>query len=182
MTQSSQQLPQSEQSQLDRLALVANAFEPYTVNGPPPASTTTSPNPPLSSADDHGEQSGSHGTLMLSKGGRSKYLGPTAGSEWLKDVGNLPSIQHIELMRFSLRRKTLPKPPSSLVLPLLRHRRISTDRNQAPRHWEVLSPLPSHSTPSPPGSELASCCRSYPHEKKRGPWSNHTIDIVHGSE
>ncbi|KAL4764891.1 Zn(II)2Cys6 transcription factor [Aspergillus foveolatus] len=30
--------------------------------------------------------SGSHGTLMLGKGGRSKYLGPTAGSEWLKDT------------------------------------------------------------------------------------------------
>lgn len=29
----------------------------------------------------------SHGTLMLSKEGRAKYLGPTAGSEWLKDVG-----------------------------------------------------------------------------------------------
>ena len=29
----------------------------------------------------------SHGTLMLDKEGRSKYLGPTAGSEWLKDVG-----------------------------------------------------------------------------------------------
>ena len=28
----------------------------------------------------------SHGTLMLDKEGRSKYLGPTAGSEWLKDV------------------------------------------------------------------------------------------------
>ena len=38
---------------------------------------------------DHGEQNGSHGTLMLSKGGRSKYLGPTAGSEWLKDVSCL---------------------------------------------------------------------------------------------
>lgn len=33
-----------------------------------------------------GEQSGSYGTLMLGKGGRSKYLGPTAGSEWLKEV------------------------------------------------------------------------------------------------
>ncbi|GKZ24450.1 hypothetical protein AbraIFM66951_010458 [Aspergillus brasiliensis] len=31
------------------------------------------------------EQSGSYGTLMLGKGGRSKYLGPTAGSEWLKE-------------------------------------------------------------------------------------------------
>ncbi|WVQ67495.1 uncharacterized protein L199_005695 [Kwoniella botswanensis] len=27
----------------------------------------------------------SYGTLMLSEGGRSKYLGPTAASEWLKD-------------------------------------------------------------------------------------------------
>lgn len=32
------------------------------------------------------EPSGPHGTLMLDKAGRSKYLGPTAGSEWLKDV------------------------------------------------------------------------------------------------
>ena len=34
-------------------------------------------------------QNGSYGTLMLGKGGRSKYLGPTAGSEWLKEVGPL---------------------------------------------------------------------------------------------
>ena len=34
-------------------------------------------------------QTGSHGTLMLDKAGRSKYLGPTAGSEWLKDVCHL---------------------------------------------------------------------------------------------
>lgn len=40
---------------------------------------------------DDGEQSGSYGTLMLSKEGRSKYLGPTAGSEWLKDV-SLPDF------------------------------------------------------------------------------------------
>ncbi|KAL1865142.1 hypothetical protein VTK73DRAFT_5467 [Phialemonium thermophilum] len=37
-------------------------------------------------AVDHGsDQNGSYGTLMFGKGGRSKYLGPTAGSEWLKD-------------------------------------------------------------------------------------------------
>jgi hypothetical protein len=29
---------------------------------------------------------GSHGTLLLDKEGRARYLGPTAGSEWLKDV------------------------------------------------------------------------------------------------
>ena len=27
-----------------------------------------------------------HGTLLIGRGGRSKYLGPTAASEWLKDV------------------------------------------------------------------------------------------------
>lgn len=32
------------------------------------------------------DSTGSHGTLMISKGGLSKYLGPTAGTEWLKDV------------------------------------------------------------------------------------------------
>lgn len=39
----------------------------------------------LESTDD-AAQDGSYGTLVLSGGGRSKYLGPTAGSEWLRDV------------------------------------------------------------------------------------------------
>ena len=39
----------------------------------------------LHNIDDHG-QDGSHGTLLLDKEGRARYLGPTAGSEWLKDV------------------------------------------------------------------------------------------------
>ncbi|KAL1893125.1 hypothetical protein Sste5346_006557 [Sporothrix stenoceras] len=34
---------------------------------------------------DDEEKSNSYGTLVMSRGGRSKYLGPTAGSEWLKD-------------------------------------------------------------------------------------------------
>lgn len=33
-----------------------------------------------------GEGIVSHGTLMLAGTGQSRYLGPTAGSEWLKDV------------------------------------------------------------------------------------------------
>ncbi|KAJ4987063.1 transcriptional regulatory protein C1F7.11c 2 [Stagonosporopsis vannaccii] len=37
---------------------------------------------------DDATQDGSYGTLMLSEGGRSKYLGPTAGSEWLRDSEN----------------------------------------------------------------------------------------------
>lgn len=47
--------------------------------------------------DDEEEKSNSYGTLVMSRGGRSKYLGPTAGSEWLKDsqlhdTTNTPSI------------------------------------------------------------------------------------------
>lgn len=43
---------------------------------------------PDSQTIDNYHQNGSHGTLMLDKEGRSKYLGPTAGSEWLKDVSH----------------------------------------------------------------------------------------------
>ncbi|KAJ9611878.1 hypothetical protein H2204_015120 [Knufia peltigerae] len=42
-------------------------------------------NPSLQPVNNH-EQNASHGTLVLDQGGRSKYLGPTAGSEWLKDI------------------------------------------------------------------------------------------------
>lgn len=41
---------------------------------------------PAQQSADGEDQGGSYGTLMLSKRGRSKYLGPTAGSEWLKEV------------------------------------------------------------------------------------------------
>jgi hypothetical protein len=34
---------------------------------------------------------GSHGTLVLGRSGRSRYLGPTAGPEWLKHVGESQS-------------------------------------------------------------------------------------------
>lgn len=37
----------------------------------------------------------SHGTLVISSSGRSKYLGPSAASEWLKDASSaiyLPSV------------------------------------------------------------------------------------------
>ncbi|KFZ02024.1 hypothetical protein V500_00474 [Pseudogymnoascus sp. VKM F-4518 (FW-2643)] len=60
---------------------------------------SASNDPVLQSVDD-AQQSGSHGTLMLSQGGRSKYLGPTAGSEWLKDsetqdISETPSITRV---------------------------------------------------------------------------------------
>lgn len=87
------------------LTLLANALEPYAVRGPSPRTSTSAPpterlaeplysvpsgasgssNPARQPVDD-GQQSGSYGTLMLSTRGRSKYLGPTAGSEWLKEV------------------------------------------------------------------------------------------------
>lgn len=44
---------------------------------------------PLVTSHNENESNDAHGTLLLSKEGRSKYLGPTAGSEWLKDVRRL---------------------------------------------------------------------------------------------
>lgn len=45
----------------------------------------------------------SFGTLMISRGGRSKWLGPTAASEWLRDV----SLFHFTIADFSKNRKKL---------------------------------------------------------------------------
>lgn len=50
-------------------------------------------------------QDGSYGTLVLSGGGRSKYLGPTAGSEWLRDVCEKTIGMVVELKRASPRIK-----------------------------------------------------------------------------
>ena len=43
-------------------------------------------NQSMDAAGPVGTEDTGYGTLVLSHGGRSKYLGPTAGSEWLKDV------------------------------------------------------------------------------------------------
>lgn len=52
---------------------------------------------------DDATQDGSFGTLMLSEGGRSKYLGPTAGSEWLRDVCKLAATPRMKLKYASQR-------------------------------------------------------------------------------
>ena len=56
---------------------------------------------------DAAAQDGSYGTLMLSEGGRSKYLGPTAGSEWLRDVCEVTADIKKKLKSASLRSKAL---------------------------------------------------------------------------
>lgn len=68
---------------------------------------SASSNPARQSIDD-GQQSGSHGTLMLGKRGRSKYLGPTAGSEWLKEASHRSGrkSEQNELTHTSQRPKT----------------------------------------------------------------------------
>lgn len=83
------------------LALLAQALEPFAVQGPshsphsarsgmgeqlhniPTGASGSSAS--VRQAFENAQESGSYGTLMLSKRGRSKYLGPTAGSEWLKE-------------------------------------------------------------------------------------------------
>ncbi|KAM5344358.1 hypothetical protein ACJ41O_012895 [Fusarium nematophilum] len=89
--------------ELNPLSILAQELEPYAIQGPAPC--TPAPAPPdrmaeplynvptatsgssnlTRNAADNGQESGSYGTLMVSKRGRSKYLGPTAGSEWLKE-------------------------------------------------------------------------------------------------
>lgn len=114
-TQDSMERPQhipvqanpANHNELNTLALLANALEPYAVQGPSPRTPASIPpgrvaealfNIPTGAsgssnlarqAVDDGQPSGSHGTLMLGKRGRSKYLGPTAGSEWLKEASQL---------------------------------------------------------------------------------------------
>jgi hypothetical protein len=78
---------------------VTSLTQPYHVRFPPgnelatnQTQSTTSPllrptsssmlDSPLQQANDQ-----SHGTLVISHTGRSKYLGPSAASEWLKDAG-----------------------------------------------------------------------------------------------
>ncbi|WVQ83747.1 hypothetical protein IAT38_005891 [Cryptococcus sp. DSM 104549] len=55
---------------------------------PPISSFSSGPHGQPGSAVEH-----SHGTLVLGKSGRSRYLGPTAGTEWLKnqEVGGMES-------------------------------------------------------------------------------------------
>ncbi|RSL70431.1 hypothetical protein CEP53_001841 [Fusarium sp. AF-6] len=93
----------SDSIQVNPLTLLAHALEPYTTQGPSPhtpasrpygglgesahsinTGTSASSNAARYPVDDD-QQNGSYGTLMLGKRGRSKYLGPTAGSEWLKE-------------------------------------------------------------------------------------------------
>lgn len=116
--------PQGSSEHVGGLDLLARALERHTTHALPSHSSApatpgarddsiigvaTTPGGPsviTSQSVDQGDQNGSHGTLMLSKGGRSKYLGPTAGSEWLKDVCPLTLVMLTELNPSSRRHKT----------------------------------------------------------------------------
>ena len=95
---------QRHPAELDHLANVASALAPYPLGS---QSTHVSSMPsevfnetmrnvvsglnsggtnPTHASNEDGDPHDAHGTLMVSREGRSKYLGPTAGSEWLKDV------------------------------------------------------------------------------------------------
>ncbi|EEU39690.1 uncharacterized protein NECHADRAFT_82125 [Fusarium vanettenii 77-13-4] len=108
----------SDPNQVNPLTLLAHALEPYTTQAPSPRTpasapsgrleepahsintgTSASSNPARYTIEDEREN-GSYGTLMLGKRGRSKYLGPTAGSEWLKesetqDVPDTPCMTRV---------------------------------------------------------------------------------------
>lgn len=101
-------------------------------------------NAPLQMMDDD-EQMGSDGTLMLDKGGRSKYLGPTAGSEWLKDVCDSYIQPLVMLIRCSQKCKKDRIVPKTLVLRLPKSRRLRLHSNlvcflqsQVPTHFLLV--------------------------------------------
>lgn len=56
-------------------------------------------------AIDNDDAGGSYGTLLCSDGGRSKYLGPTAGSEWLKDVST-PTSLILTMLTYTMQSET----------------------------------------------------------------------------
>ena len=63
----------------------------------------TSPQAPMNASTSTASESQAYGTLLLGQGGRSKYLGPTAGSEWLKDVSVLCAHSKADKSARSLR-------------------------------------------------------------------------------
>ncbi|KAL4970486.1 fungal specific transcription factor domain-containing protein [Aspergillus stella-maris] len=80
---------QGHPNNLNGFAFFVPSAPPQTVQDPSsvPSGSTTAPWPNNATQPgvNAGDEGGSHGTLMLGRGGRSKYLGPAAGSEWLKD-------------------------------------------------------------------------------------------------
>ena len=178
--------------EVDQIPFLAGETGP--IQHPPhsPTSRTAGPLPGLPSggiasegstfqAVDDGEKSGSYGTLMLSKGGRSKYLGPTAAIEWLKDVCRLGLIMLNELNYSSRKRKMYQK----LQYLLVRHRRkFLTLRIISSPIVSIPAPPPSPflSTARPLGLVLGICFRTSLQERRRGYWSSLTIAIVPGSE
>ncbi|OAL44454.1 hypothetical protein IQ07DRAFT_521681 [Pyrenochaeta sp. DS3sAY3a] len=84
-------LPANERQNHATFTLETRTDLPSTLNASPsgPANTIHTfasgiNNETIQGRDDV-EQTGSYGTLLIGIDGRSKYLGPTAGSEWLKD-------------------------------------------------------------------------------------------------
>ncbi|KAJ3549622.1 hypothetical protein NM208_g411 [Fusarium decemcellulare] len=153
-----------DSNQVNPLTILAHALEPYTLQGPSPRSpasapssrmeqsshsvntgTSTSSNPVRHSADDD-QQNGSYGTLMLGKRGRSKYLGPTAGSEWLKE-SEMQDVPDTPLMTRAhspeLPQNSLPSQSSVLRLGTAN---VGFPLNASPAHVstrELLACLPS---------------------------------------
>nr|XP_019051366.1 hypothetical protein I302_01815 [Kwoniella bestiolae CBS 10118]OCF30296.1 hypothetical protein I302_01815 [Kwoniella bestiolae CBS 10118] len=73
--------------------------------------------------DDPAAEETGFGTLVLSHGGRSKYLGPTAASEWLKDsetqeIPDTPSISRATSPKLQPGSGTLPTIPPQTLSPI----------------------------------------------------------------
>lgn len=144
---------------LDRLALLAHPMQPV----------------------EDGNENGSYGTLMLSKEGQSKYLGPTAGSEWLKDVGHMAPTSPNKLNHSSRKRKMYSRHRQSLVLHLPKYPNLQFFPSLLACH-PALRQSPFLLTPHQLASILRICFPACLQGRRRGPWPSRIIVIVLGSK
>lgn len=130
------------------------------------------------------------GTLLMGRAGRSKFLGPTAGSEWLHDVSlreqgdgvlhkNSLAVSPRGLLRHSkkmLGMKSIDpgfrRPRATRPIGLLFHRGIHLHREQ------TCFPFPTRWTPQP----LNGFWSKFLKKMRLWYWWIATFDTLHGSE
>lgn len=90
-SQPQQQVPHSDAagSALDLQDGLAKLQSHHRIDGIDQLNMHTGDSTSSSNVMSEGHEKGSHGTLLMTRGGRFKYLGPTSASEWLKDVRSI---------------------------------------------------------------------------------------------
>lgn len=91
-TQPQQQVPYNDtvgSAQDLQDGLATNLHSHHSIDGIDQLDMHTQDSTASSNVLSEGHEKCSHGTLLMTRGGRFKYLGPTSASEWLKDVRSI---------------------------------------------------------------------------------------------